>query len=145
MGSDFTFADVEGVEIENYDYTFVEGKENEEVDGQPVWVIESRPKEALKKEVVKETGNLKSQLWIRKDNFMLVQGKFWVKKGKKLKFLTASEIEQIQGIWTAKKLQMVTTKKGKTEHSTVLQLNQISYNESLNDDMFTTQRMERGL
>ena len=145
MGSDFTYADIEGVEIENYDYTFVEGKENEEVDGQPVWVIESLPKKDREKKVIDETGNIKAQLWIRKDNFMVVQGKFWVKKGKKIKYLTLSEIEQIQGIWTAKKLQMVTTKKGNVEHSTVLQSNSIVYNESLDDDMFTTQRMERGL
>ncbi len=145
MGSDFTYADIEGVEIEDYDYKFVAGKENEDVDGHPVWVIESRPKKAIKKKVVKKTGNIKSQLWVRKDNFMVVKGKFWVKKGKKLKYLTLSGIEQVQGIWMAKKLQMVTTKKGKVEHSTVLQSNSIVYNQPLQDDMFTTQRMERGL
>ena len=145
MGSDFTYSDIEGVELENYDFTFVDGKENETVDGHPVWVIESRPKNANAEQVIKQTGYLKSQAWIRKDNFMLVRGKFWVKKGKKIKYLTIFEIEKIQDIWTAKKLQMVTTKRGKKEHSTVLQTNSVQYNESLDDDMFTTQRMERGL
>lgn len=145
MGSDFTYSDIEGVELENYDFTFVDGKENETVDGHPVWVIESRPKNANAEQVIKQTGYLKSQAWIRKDNFMLVRGKFWVKKGKKIKYLTIFEIEKIQDIWTANRLQMVTTKRGKKEHSTVLQTNSVQYNESLDDDMFTTHRMERGL
>ena len=145
MGSDFTYSDIEGVELENYDFTFVDGKENETVDGYPVWVIESRPQNAIAEQVIKQTGYLKSQAWIRKDNFMLVRGKFWVKKGKKIKYLTIFEIEKIQDIWTAKRIQMVTTKRGKKEHSTVLQTNSVQYNESLDDDMFTTHRMERGL
>lgn len=145
MGSDFSYADIEGVKVEEYDYKFLKGKENEAVDGQPVWVIESRPKKAIKKKVIKKTGYLKSQSWVRKDNFMIVKAKLWVKKGKKIKYLTVSGIEKIQGVWTAKKSQMVTTKKGKVQHSTVMQLNAIKYNEPLEDDMFTTQRMERGL
>ncbi len=143
MGTDFTYADVEGVDVEDYDYKFI--KESEMVDGHDTWVIEAKPKKAIKKKVIKETGNLKSQLWVRKDIFMVVKGKFWVKKGKKIKYLTISEIEQIDGVWTGKKMQMVTTKKGKREHSTVLQTRSIQYNQPLDDDMFTTQRMERGL
>ncbi len=145
MGSDFTYSDIEGVELGNYDFTFVKGKENETVDAHPVWVIESLPKPSIAKQVIKETGYMKSQVWISKDNFMLVRGKFWVKKGKKIKYLTVFEIEKIQDIWTAKRLQMVTTKRGKIEHSTVLQTNSIQFNAPLDDDMFTTQRMERGL
>ncbi|MBF0287374.1 MAG: outer membrane lipoprotein-sorting protein [SAR324 cluster bacterium] len=143
MGTDFTYSDIEGVDIDDYDYKFI--KESEMVDGHDTWVIESRPKKKIKKDVIKETGYLKSQLWIRKDIFMLVNGKFWVKKGKKIKYLTIPEIEKIDNIWTAKKMQMITTKKGKKEHSTVLQVNSIQYNKPLDDDMFTTQRMERGL
>ena len=145
MGSDFTYSDIEGVEIEKFDFSFVKGKEKERVEGHPVWVIESRPKQTIAKQVIKETGYLKTQVWVRKKNFMVVRGKFWVKKGKKIKYLTIFEIEKIKDIWTAKKLQMVTTKRGKKEHSTVLQINLVLYNEPLNDDMFTTQRMERGL
>lgn len=144
MGSDFTYYDIEqDTELDKYNYKFV--KESEDVDGHDVWVIESKPKKKFKKEQEKETGYIKSQVWVRKDNFMVVKGKFWVKKGKKIKYMTLSEIEKIQDVWTAKKLQMVTTKKGKVEHSTVLQLNTIEYNKPLEDDMFNTQRMERGL
>ena len=143
MGSDFTYSDIEGVDIKDYDYEFI--KESEQVDGQEVWVIGSKPKEDRKKNVIKKTGYTKSELWIRKDIFMLHKGKFWVDKGKKIKFLTLSEVEKIDGIWTAKKLQMVTTKKGQQEHATVLQSKSTVYNQPLEDEMFTTQRIQRGL
>ena len=143
MGSDFSYADIEGVNIEDYVYKFV--KKSEMVDGQDTWVIESKPKNDRKKAIIKKTGYLKAQLWIRKDIFMMIKGKFWVKKGKKIKFLTASDIEKIDGIWTAKKLQMVTTKKGRKLHATVLQQKSVSYNQDVKDDMFTTQRIQRGL
>lgn len=143
MGSDFTYADMNGLELSEWDFSIA--KENDVVDGRDCWIIEAVPKEAKKMKVIDETGYIKAVSWIRKDNFMSVQGKMYVKKGRKIKYFTASEIEKIQGIWTAKKLTMVTTKGKRREHSTVLLFNNISYNQGVEDDMFTVQRMERGL
>ncbi len=143
MGSDFTYSDIEGVDVNDYDYQFI--KQSEVVNGYDTWVIERTPKTKLKKQVIQETGYLKSQIWIRKDIFMVVKAKHWVKKGKKLKFFNASEIENIDGIWTAKQMQMATTKKGRKEHATVLQFQTIEYNHALQDDLFSVQNMERGI
>ncbi len=115
------------------------------VDGHDTWVIESKAKPEFKKIEIAETGYLKRHLWIRKNIFMMVKGKFWVKKGKKIKYFTLSDIEKIDDVWTAKKLQMITTKKGRKQHATVLLQNNIVYNKGVGDNMFTTQRMERGL
>ncbi|MGK5095023.1 outer membrane lipoprotein-sorting protein [Deltaproteobacteria bacterium TL4] len=143
MGSDFTYADIEGVNLEDYDYKFVDPSGKEE--GHDVWIIESSPKPELLKEVVKETGNVKAQLWIRKDNLMLIKGQFWVQKGKTIKYLTLSDIEKIEGIWTAKKVQMITTKNGQQLHATVMVIQSIQYNAVIDDNMFTTQRIQQGL
>lgn len=143
MGSDFTYADMNDLEIKEWDYKFL--KQSEMVDGKDCWVIEGVPKEAKRKKVIDETGYLKVVSWIRKDNFFVVKGKMYVKKGKKIKYFTASDLEKIQGIWTAKKLTMVTTKRKRKEHSTVLLFNKIVYNKGVEDGMFTVQRMERGL
>ncbi|MDH5559566.1 MAG: outer membrane lipoprotein-sorting protein [Deltaproteobacteria bacterium] len=143
MGSDFSYVDMNGPEIEDWDYKFV--KESEKVNGHDCWVIEAVPKASRRKRVIDETGYLKRVSWIRKDNFMAVRGKTWVKKGKKIKFFEALDIEKISGIWTAKKLEMTTTKKNRLEHKTILLFDKITYNEGLKDDMFNTQRMERGL
>jgi hypothetical protein len=142
MGSDFTYADTEGVDVDNYQYRFIKTKEK--IDGHDLWLIESIPKKEIKKKVIKETGVLKSHQWIRKDIFMVIKAKFWVKKGKKIKYLTVHDIENIDEIWTAKKVQMVVTKKGKKEHATILQLKSIRYNQPIEDNEFTIQRMERG-
>lgn len=143
MGSDFTYADMNGLEISEWDYKFL--KQSELVDGHDCWVIQALPKPEKKNKVVNETGYLKSISWIRKDNFIAVQSKLYVKKGKKIKYFTASDIEKIQGIWTARKLTMITTKSKRKEHSTVLLFDNMVYNKGVGDDMFTVQRMERGL
>ncbi|MBF0237180.1 MAG: outer membrane lipoprotein-sorting protein [SAR324 cluster bacterium] len=143
MGSDFTYSDIEGINIKHYDYAFV--KESEMIDGADTWVIESTPKPEFNEKVLDETGYIKQQVWVRKDNFMVVRGMFWVKKGKKIKYLTISDIEKIDNIWTGKTLQMVTTQNGVKTHATVLKNQGISYNKPVEEDMFSTQRMERGL
>ena len=51
MGSDFTYADLDGVEIEDYTYKIV--KDSDVVDGADCWLIEATPKS---KDVIKETG-----------------------------------------------------------------------------------------
>jgi hypothetical protein len=143
MGSDFSYADVNGLDTGDWEFKFL--KKNEVVDGNDCWVIEAVPKKSKRKEVINETGYLKSISWIRKDNFISVKGKMYVKKGKKIKYFTASNIEKIQGIWTVKKLSMVTTKGKRKEHATVIQFDKLVYNKGVGDEMFTTQRMERGL
>lgn len=143
LGSDFTYSDINGLELSWYDYSFI--NESEIVDGQDCWVIAIKPKAELHDEVVDATGYLHSETWVRKDNFVQVKGKIWVKRGKKIKYFSAAEIEQIDGIWTPKKLQMITTKKDKREHATVLQINDISYNQEINDDLFKSETMQRGI
>ncbi len=143
MGSDFSYADINGLEISEWDYEFL--KESEKIDGIDCWVIQGVPVKSKRSKVIKETGYLKTVAWVRKDIFMSVKSKMYVKKGKKIKYYTATDIEKIQGIWTAKKLTMITTKQKRKEHSTVLIFKNIVYNKGVEDSLFTTQRMERGL
>lgn len=140
MGSDFSYADIDGVDVEDFTYRLV--KESEEVNGHDCWVIESIPKS---KAIIKETGYLKSTSWIRKDIYMQVKAIINVKKGKRVKYFQAKDIEQIQGIWTAKTLQMVTTKRNKLEHSSVLKINSVDYQTKVDDKMFENTRLQRGL
>lgn len=140
MGSDFSYADIDGVEVEDFNYRLI--KESEEVNGFDCWVIESIPKS---KEVIKETGYLSTKSWIRKDIFMQVKAIINVKKGKRIKYFQAKDIEQIQGIWTAKTLQMVTTKRKKLVHSSVLKINAVDYQTPVNDNMFDNNTLQRGL
>jgi len=143
MGSDFSYSDINGVNIDWYNYKLL--NESEIIDGVDTWKIESRPKTEFAKQVDSETGYTKSHMWIRKDNFVQVQGQIWVTKGKRVKYFSAKDIEQIDGIWTPKKIQMITTRNGKKEHITVLEINSIEYNAALDADLFSPNALQRGI
>ncbi len=104
MGSDFSYSDINGIEIRDWAYAFA--KESVILDGKDTWVIQGVPREDAKDRVLEETGYLKSLTWVRKDNFMVVKAKYWVKEGRKIKYFKAEDIQKIDNIWTAQKLTM---------------------------------------
>ncbi len=143
MGSDFTYADVNGIEIEWYNFSFI--SESEIVDGIDCWVIEATPKEEFKEKAEAATGYSKMQSWISKDNYLQMRGQAWELRGNRIKYFTSSEIELIEGIWTIKSLQAITTRNGRREHASILQLNSVEYNTEIEDELFSTENMQRGL
>ncbi len=143
MGSDFSYSDINGITIKDWDYTFI--KESFLVDGIDTWVVQGLPKADKKNKILDETGYLKSLTWVRKDNFMLVKAKYWVKKGRKIKYLKVEEIKKTDNIWTPYKMTMTTTVKGKIEHTSLLKFSNVKYNTEIDDSYFTTRNMERGL
>ncbi|MCD4743286.1 MAG: outer membrane lipoprotein-sorting protein [Desulfobacteraceae bacterium] len=143
MGSDFSYSDINGITIEDWDYTFI--KESLLIDDIDTWVVQGLPKADKKDKVLNETGYLKSLMWVRKDNFMLVKAKYWVKKGRKIKYLKVEDIKKTDNIWTPYKMTMTTTVKGKIEHTSLLKFSKVQYNKEIDDSYFTTRNMERGL
>jgi hypothetical protein len=140
MGSDFSYTDINGQDYEDFNYEMV--KESEVIDGVDCWVIKSIPKN---EKIIKKTGYLESTSWIRKSDYLLLRSIIQVKKRKLVKYFSASDIQEIQGIMTPLKLQMVTTRNGKKEHSSVFKITKIRYNEDVSESMFDTQAMQRGL
>ncbi|MBU2514038.1 outer membrane lipoprotein-sorting protein [bacterium] len=143
MGSDFSYADMNGLELGDWDFKIVQ--ESAMVKDQDCWIIEAVPKASKREKVSDETGYKKTISWVRKDIFMTIQSRLYLEKGGKYKNFIASDIEKIQGIWTAKKLSMIQLKGKTVEHSTVLQFDSLEYNKGVEDNMFTVQRMVRGL
>lgn len=143
LGSDFTYTDIKTSKRQYWDYSMV--SDSEMVDGHECWLVEGLPKKGNEEKVRKETGYTKVHIWVRKDNFIKVQGTFWVIKGKKIKYFTATDIEQIGGIWTAKTNQISTTKQGRVEHTTILKLDKVVYDQPVDESYFTPQKMKRGV
>ena len=138
MGSDLTYADMTSRNLEDYEYKLLK---EDSVDGQPVWIIESNPNA----KAVEETGYTKSIIFVRKDNYVVIRAKHWVKDGDREKYLNVKKLEQIDGIWVTTELQ-VTTKKGKnTLHKTVLKFSNVKYNQKFSEDIFTVRNLEKGL
>ena len=139
MGSDFSYSDMTDRNLQDYDFYM---KKQMQVEGKDVWVIEAIPRS---KDVIEETGYSKSLAFVRKDNYVVIRGINWVDKGNKLKYMEITDLEQIDGIWTPKTIQM-TTKKGKTTlHKTILNFSDIKYNQNLDENLFTVRRLEKGL
>ena len=142
LGSDFTYADINGFEIDWYDYSFV--NESEMIDGEDCWVIEMIAKSEFKDRAEEATGYSKMQSWVSKEKFIQLRGQFWELKGNRIKFFTASEIELEEDIWTVKRLQAITTRNDRQEHASILQIKSIDYNVDVADALLTTEAMQRG-
>ncbi len=138
LGSDFTYSDIEGVEVSRYDYKIL--KPSVTINGAECWLIERTPKNKLRKQIIKETGYSKTNLWVRKDNYMVVQSKGWFKSNK-IKYFKISEIKTIANIDTEIKMQMITTKGRKVLHKTLLLTDNNIYNLAVDDQVFTTRAM----
>jgi hypothetical protein len=138
MGSDFSYADMTERPLDHYQYTLM--KETE-VEGQPVWQIESVPITEREKD---ETGYEKSVVFVRKDNFVVVRSVHWVKKGDRLKYFDVKKLEQIDGIWVATEMHMSTRKGDETLHRTRLYAKNVRFGQPLRDDFFTVRQLEKG-
>lgn len=141
LGSDFTYADISGFELEWYDYKIV--KDSEMVNDHDCWVIEYTAKPEFADKVLSSTKDLKTRTWVRKDNFIQLKSKIWKSRGDRIKYYSASDIELIDGIWTVKKMQMITVKKGKKEHSSILLIHDVNYNIEVADKLFMAENMQR--
>ena len=115
------------------------------MDGQDCWVIDIVAKPEVREKAEDATGYSRLRTWIRKDNFLQQRAQAWELRGNRIKYFNSSEIEQIDGIWTIKRMQVITTRNDRQEHASVLQVEDVSYNVELGDDIFTTESMQRGL
>ncbi len=139
MGSDFSYADMTETDIENYDYKLLK---EDTVYGEKVWIIQSVPRT---QKVIDTYGYSKSLLFIRQDNFMVVRAVLWLADSNKLKYMDVKEMKQVDGIWVAVETHM-TTKRGKTTlHKTVLTHEEVTFNQQLDENLFTVRRLEKGL
>jgi len=130
FGTDFSFEDLEERDANQYDYKLAG---EEPVDGAPCWKIEARPKET------KTSQYSLSRIWIRKVNYLPVQYENLV-KDQVARRLHESDLQNIQGIWTARTLEMIDLRR---KSRTTLRLEKLEYNVPLKDEEFTVQALRR--
>ena len=139
MGSDFTYSDMTSRNVNDYTYEIM--KETK-VGGHKAWQILVTPKT---QKTIDETRYTKSIVFIRQDNFVVVQALNYVKAGNKLKYMMIKGLELIDGVWTTTEIQMVTKKGKKTLHKTTLKFSDIKYNQDLDESMFATRTLKKGI
>ena len=141
MGSDFTYGDMTQLNTDLYSYKLI--KHSVKIDGDDCWLIEARPK--TKAEEV-ESGSIKQHLWVSKSKMMTIRIKSWMRKGKKLRYISMNDIEMLSGIWTPKVTLVRTVLNGKVESESSLSLLDVEYNvASVKPEVFNLRNLERGI
>jgi hypothetical protein len=130
FGTDFSFEDLEERDVNQFDFAM---QGDESIDGAACWRIDSTPKQG------KSSQYTSSRIWIRKDNYVPVQYENYV-KDKLVRRLVEKDIQNIQGIWTARLLEM--TDLGRKSR-TILKLENVRYNVPMKDDDFTVLALRR--
>ena len=139
MGSDFSYADMTRRVLDEWDYKLLK---EDLVDGQKVWLIETLP---VSKAVEDRYGYKKSIVYVRQDNFMVIRAIHVLKSGNKVKYMEVKKIDQIDGIWAAVETWMKTTRNKRTLHRTILTMDDIKYNQDLDESIFSVRQLEKGL
>lgn len=139
MGSDFSYADMTRRVLDEWDYKLLK---EDLVDGQKVWLIETLP---VTKAVEDRYGYKKSIVYVRQDNFMVIRAIHVLKSGNKVKYMEVKKIDQIDGIWVAVETWMKTTRNKRTLHRTILTMDDIKYNQDLDESIFSVRQLEKGL
>ena len=138
MGSDFSYYDMTDRNVDDFTYKIMK---HVKVRGKDTTMIESIPKT---QDVVDESGYTKTIGLVREDINMIVRSIGFLKNGKK-KYLDITKMHEQDGIWVIDEMVM-TTKKGKnTVHKTILNFDNIQVNPAIEDNIFTTRRLEKGL
>src|SRR5688572_3982036 len=132
FGTDFSFEDLEERDVNQYNYRLI-GEET--IDGVPCWRVESTPSQ---KKISQYT---KADVWVRKDNYTFAQVESYV-KAEVVRRLKYSDVVQVQGIWTARRLEMVDLRR---KSRTILTLEKLEYNIPLKDEDFTIQSLRNTL
>ena len=132
FGTDFSFEDLEERDVEQYNYRLLG---DAEVGGVPCWRIESVPTRT------KISQYTKSEVWIRKDTYSFTQIENYI-KAQLVRRLKYSNFAQVQGIWTARRLEMADLRRNSR---TVLTLDRLEYNVPVREEEFTIQALRSPL
>jgi outer membrane lipoprotein-sorting protein len=131
MGTDFTYEDMGSRSLGKDTFVF-QGEES--IDGEPCRVVEARPKD-------RGDPYGRRVVWVRRDSGVIASVDYYDRQDRLLKTLRVSGIRQIDGIWTAQKMEMTNVQ---SKHSTLIEISGIQFNLPLEDSLFAVTTLERG-
>ncbi|MBL4608091.1 MAG: outer membrane lipoprotein-sorting protein [Pseudomonadales bacterium] len=131
LGSEFSFEDIGGGKIEDYDYKWLR---DEEFNGRKVWVMEAYPKD-------KYSGYTKVVSWTDQEDHRIYKAEFWDRKKSHLKTMTLTGYEKyLDKFWRPGELHMVNHQ---TRKETKMQISDNVFNQGLKDKDFTKNSLKR--
>ncbi|MBM3770734.1 MAG: outer membrane lipoprotein-sorting protein [Acidimicrobiia bacterium] len=130
FGTDFSFEDLEERDVDQFDYSILG---DETIDGESCWKIQSVPRQA------KSSQYTRSIVWVRKATYTFAQLDSYIKE-QVVRRLDYRDMANVQGVWTARRLEMSDLRTGSR---TRLTLEQLQYNVPMKDEDFTLQALRR--
>ena len=143
LGTDFTYEDMKKagkIEKQDFDYQTL-GEEEIEINEKKIQTYKVAVT-AKSKDIAKELGFSRSVIWVNPDNWIIVRSDYWDIKDRYLKTYTATNISQVDGIWTKHQLDIINHKTG---HSSRFEFYNVDYSTAVPDEVFTRRTLERGL
>lgn len=131
FGTDFSYEDLEERDVEQSDFKLLD---EETIDGQLCWKIESTPRKG------KSSQYSKVVMWLRKDIYFPLQYEMYA-RDQLVRKLQYRRVEKVNGVWSALEMEMADLRrKGRT----VMKTDKLQYNLPLKDELFTLQSLRRG-
>ena len=123
VGSDFTYEDVSGRNLEDETHTLVR---KEDLGGRPTFVVESRPKAAA--------DYSRRLSWIDSERWLPLKEEYLDARNEPLRTFTADKVEQTGKYWTVTARSMKNLQSG---HRTEVVYQEVGYDVGLKPDIFT--------
>jgi outer membrane lipoprotein-sorting protein len=123
VGSDFTYEDVSGRAVDDESHSLLR---TEELDGRPVYVLESKPKA--------KTDYERRVSWIDQERWLPLKEEYFDARGEKVRVFSADRVEQLGGQWT---VTARTMKNLQTGHRTETRFDQVKYGIRLQQGLFS--------
>jgi outer membrane lipoprotein-sorting protein len=137
MGSDFTYEDMENIDLDNWKYTLL-GEES--VEGVDCWKIESVP---LTDQERSESGYTKVVAWISKADYLPRQVEFTDKKGRLSKKMTAGDVRIVAGDNPRARAHKITMVNFLSDHRTVLDIRDIQLDVEIPEKVFSQRNLKQ--
>ena len=130
VGSDFTYEDVSGRDIEDDAHVIVR---EERIGNRDCYVIKSTPKAADMDYSYKLS-------WIDKANLLPLKEEYYDRRGELFKVFTADEIKDVKGFPTVTKRMMKNLQSG---HRTEVTFTKVDYNIGIEDSLFSERYLKQ--
>ncbi len=136
LGSDFTYGDLEGLEVQDFTYLYA-GDEKAEA-GQHIILAEP-----VSKEIIDKYGYKHIRYWVDSGKKVILKAKYWLKDNGWIKYYRQMDFRKYDDVWLAEREQMVMTKHNELMHTSVLTRTEVKINPGVDDGLFTTFSLER--
>lgn len=132
MGTDFTYDDISGNDIDDNTYKIIADEKYNEYN---CWKIEETPVNSSNSQYARTLS------WIDKNSYLVIKQEFYDESENLMKTLEVEQIAEVQGIWTRLKIRMTNNQSG---HATLLEIKKQLYNSEINMRVFSTTFLETG-